>query len=196
MHENKMYEKMVIYIEACESGSMFDGILADNINVYATTAANSEESSWGTYCPPDDSINGTHINSCLGDLYSVNWMEDTDANDVSIETLEKQFSTVQTETSKSHVEEFGEKDFKTMVIGDFEGDLDITSSFYSRLLMKAVSDKNLDLKDANRHVSAVNSRDAHLNHLYAKAITSGSHKAHIDLSTEVNHRMKADHVFE
>lgn len=89
MHENKMYDKMVIYIEACESGSMFEGILKDNINVYATTAANSDESSWGTYCPPDDSINGVHINSCLGDLYSVNWMEDTDANDVSIETLEK-----------------------------------------------------------------------------------------------------------
>jgi hypothetical protein len=26
--------KMVIYIEACESGSMFDGLLADNINGY------------------------------------------------------------------------------------------------------------------------------------------------------------------
>jgi len=41
MHDNSMYEKMVIYIEACESGSMFEGILKDNINVYATTAANS-----------------------------------------------------------------------------------------------------------------------------------------------------------
>jgi legumain len=41
MHDNSMYDKMVIYIEACESGSMFDGILKDNINVYATTAANS-----------------------------------------------------------------------------------------------------------------------------------------------------------
>lgn len=83
-----------------------------------------------------------------------------------------------------------------MVIGDFEGDLDVTSSFYNRLLMNAVSDKELKLKDDKRHVSAVDSRDAHLNHLYAKALTSGSHKAHIDLSTEVNHRMKTDHVFE
>jgi legumain len=192
-----MYEKMVIYIEACESGSMFDGILKDNINVYATTAANDEESSWGTYCPPDDAINGVHINSCLGDLYSVNWMEDTEANDVSIETLEKQFSTVQTETAKSHVMEFGEKDFKTMVIGDFEGDLDQTTTFFHRLMMKAVSDEEkVKVVDDRRHVSAVSSRDAHLNHLYSVAMNTGSHKAHIDLSTEVNHRMKADHVFE
>jgi len=86
-----MYDQLVIYLEACESGSMFEGILDATISVYATTAANSEESSWGTYCPPDDAINGTHINSCLGDLYSVNWMEDSDAKDPSLETLDTQF---------------------------------------------------------------------------------------------------------
>jgi legumain len=57
---------------------MFEGLLPLNINIYATTAANSKESSWGTYCYPDDVVNGVHINSCLGDLYSVNWMEDSD----------------------------------------------------------------------------------------------------------------------
>lgn len=39
------------YIEACESGSIFEGLLEDNIGVYATTAATGRESSWGTYCP-------------------------------------------------------------------------------------------------------------------------------------------------
>lgn len=79
MHENKMYKEMVMYIEACESGSMFENILKPDINVYAVTAANSKESSWGTYCSPDDMVNGKHIGSCLGDLFSVNWMEDLDA---------------------------------------------------------------------------------------------------------------------
>lgn len=66
---------MVLYIEACESGSMFDKILSQNINVYAVTAANPYESSWGTYCPPNDVVQGVEINSCLGDLFSVVWME-------------------------------------------------------------------------------------------------------------------------
>jgi legumain len=88
MHEHKMYKEMVLYIEACESGSMFDGILASNIDVYAITAANSEESSWGTYCSPDDVVQGQHINSCLGDLFSVNWMEDADSSDPSKESLD------------------------------------------------------------------------------------------------------------
>lgn len=99
MHENKLYKEMVLYIEACESGSMFEGILADNIDVYAITAANAEESSWGTYCYPDDQVNGVHINSCLGDLFSVNWMEDADATSPSTETLDAQFEKVKTLTA-------------------------------------------------------------------------------------------------
>ncbi|GFX88854.1 legumain [Trichonephila clavipes] len=46
-HENDMYGKMLIYIEAFESGSMFENILPNNIN--ATTTANSEESSYACY---------------------------------------------------------------------------------------------------------------------------------------------------
>ena len=43
------------------------------------------------------------MNSCLGDLYSNIWMEDSDAADISSETLFDQFTTVQTETTLSHV---------------------------------------------------------------------------------------------
>jgi legumain len=63
---------MVLYIEACESGSMFKNLLPNNLNVYATTAANAEESSYATYY--DD-----ELDTYLGDLYSVSWMEDSDS---------------------------------------------------------------------------------------------------------------------
>ena len=98
---------MVVYIEACESGSMFDGILAKDLNIYAVTAANPTESSWGTYCYPDDVVNGVHINSCLGDLFSVNWLENTESVDVDKESLEVQFSEVQKLTNLSHVMRYG-----------------------------------------------------------------------------------------
>lgn len=77
---------MTFYLEACESGSMFLD-LPKNTKIYAVSAANPSESSWGTYCPPDDEVNGKHIGSCLGDLFSVNWMEDTDASNVNTRTL-------------------------------------------------------------------------------------------------------------
>eukprot|EP00057_Strongylocentrotus_purpuratus_P003411 XP_003726596.2 PREDICTED: legumain [Strongylocentrotus purpuratus] len=49
MHKHEKFAKLVFYLEACESGSMFKG-LSEDLNIYATTAANPDESSWGFYC--------------------------------------------------------------------------------------------------------------------------------------------------
>ena len=118
---------MVLYIEACESGSMFDGILANDINVYAVTAANPSESSWGTYCPPDDMVNGVEINSCLGDLFSVNWMEDAEKYSPAKETLDQQFGRVLNETAQSHVMRYGDLKFVKEPVGNFYGNLSAKS---------------------------------------------------------------------
>ena len=32
LHDNKKYKEMVVYVESCESGSIFDGLLPSNIN--------------------------------------------------------------------------------------------------------------------------------------------------------------------
>lgn len=77
-----------MYIEACESGSMFNGILTEKLNIYAVTASNPTESSWGTYCYPNDAIKGVHLNTCLGDLFSINWLENADKAPFGKETLE------------------------------------------------------------------------------------------------------------
>lgn len=66
----------VVYIEACESGSMFEGVMPKDLNVYVTTASNAQESSWGTYCPGVEPAPPPEYITCLGDLYSVAWMED------------------------------------------------------------------------------------------------------------------------
>lgn len=50
---------------------MFQNNLANDINVYATTAANANESSYACYF---DKKRSTY----LGDRYSVTWMEDSD----------------------------------------------------------------------------------------------------------------------
>merc|ERR1719217_1475788 len=120
MKEKSMFNRLVFYLEACESGSMFEGM---NIpGVYGLTAANAHESSWGTYCMPQDKVNGKHIGSCLGDLFSVNWMEDLDLEaGVSEETLEKQYTLIKSETTKSHVMQYSDLSFTNEVISDFVG---------------------------------------------------------------------------
>lgn len=63
-------------MEACESGSMLEGLLPENIKIYATTASNATENSWATYCPGQFPSPPTDYDTCLGDLYSIAWMED------------------------------------------------------------------------------------------------------------------------
>jgi legumain len=62
---------MVFYIEAAMSGSMFENILPNNLNVYATTSSNSEEPSYACYYDKE-------LDTSLGNWYSVNWMDDTE----------------------------------------------------------------------------------------------------------------------
>lgn len=121
MHTKKMFSKLVFYLEACESGSMFQGVLDPSLGIYATTAANAVESSWGTYCPPDDKVDGKELNSCLGDLYSINWMENADKVGKD-ETLEDQYTIVKKLTDKSHVMQYGNQSYTSDPIGNFLGD--------------------------------------------------------------------------
>jgi legumain len=186
MHDKKMYKKLVFYLEACESGSMFENKLPTNLNIYATTAANAQESSWGTYCPPDDKVNGKSIKSCLGDLYSVNWMENADSVGKK-QTLQEQFKIVKQKTSKSHVMQYGTLSFTSDPIGDFMGDTTLNGS--------------LTATNPRKPSVNVNSRDIPLHLAYYEYIRAdksdfvGRQKLAAALITEVQERQKADMIF-
>jgi len=114
MSKNKRFNQFVFYLEACESGSMFEGLLTPNISIYATTASNAYESSYACYWDAEREV-------YLGDLYSVNWMEDTDANDPHSETFETQFDNVKLKTDLSHVMQYGDLKFDNYKLYDFLG---------------------------------------------------------------------------
>lgn len=57
MKTKNNYKQITFYLETCESGSMFQQ-LPTNTGIYALSASNPSESSWGTYCPPDDIVKG------------------------------------------------------------------------------------------------------------------------------------------
>jgi legumain len=115
MYKEKRYNKLVLYIEACESGSMFRNVLPANINVFATTASDYDESSYACYY---DAKRQTY----LGDWYSVNWMEDSDKQDIEKETLQTQFTITKNVTTTSHVMEYGDLTIGKLVVGEFQGE--------------------------------------------------------------------------
>lgn len=205
MNEKKMYKQLVFYLEACESGSMFDKILPDNIRVYASSAANPYESSWGCYCGSEAIIDGQDIGSCLGDLYSVVWMEDSDLQTPK-ESIESQFGVILKKVDKSHPMEWGDKTFEKELITDFQGNTDQISTA-DILLNKikslaeqiygvsSIHDEEyqnyLDL--AKRSVE--DSRDIKLNYLFRKTAKSGLLEDTQELQGEVYHRQVVDTLF-
>jgi legumain len=194
MHDNQKFSELVFYMEACESGSMFDGLLKAEWNIFATTAANPDESSWGTYCPPDDKVNGKELNTCLGDLYSVNWMEDSDAADMSTETLEQQFTKVKQETDKSHVMQYGSTSFDTEPIGDFQTEAQAMKLLREFGINRPIKVMGTDKKSAAES-STVDSRDIPLVTAFHTYLRNPTAAKAAKLVAEIEHRETVDKRF-
>ncbi|XP_061341865.1 vacuolar-processing enzyme-like [Gastrolobium bilobum] len=199
-YASKSYKKMVIYMEACEAGSMFEGLLPDDINIYVTTASNARENSFAFYCPGTNHAPAPEYDTCLGDLYSISWLEDSDKNDMTKETLQQQYETVRRrtltgggESDSSHVMQYGDTKFKNDFLVTYIGaDLANVHKTYNFTSM------------ANSYISEpsttptrfVNQQDAHLLHLslkLEKALDDSDEKleAQKALEVELAHR---DHV--
>ncbi|CAK0784835.1 hypothetical protein CVIRNUC_008040 [Coccomyxa viridis] len=151
------FKDLVIYVEACESGSIFQGLLSDSLNIYATTASNAQESSWGTYCPGMVPAPPEEFNTCLGDLYSVAFLENSEKADLTEETLEKQYELVRKRTSNnytynmgSHVLQFGSLSIDEEPAADYLGELNTglesaDNDLFSEGGMGAVPQRDADL---------------------------------------------------
>lgn len=95
--------------------------LPTDSKIYALSAANPTESSWGCYCSPDDVIQGKHIGTCLGDLFSCKFVEDSEEMDLTAETLQTQFEKIRALTSLSHVMQWGDLSFVSSAASEFIG---------------------------------------------------------------------------
>ncbi|XP_047340027.1 vacuolar-processing enzyme-like [Impatiens glandulifera] len=161
MHAKKSYKTLVFYLEACEGGSMLDGLLPEGMNIYATTATNTTHDSYAHYCP-EDIFNSLHdYTTCLGDLYSISWMEDCDNHDLRIRTLKNQYEAVKKRTkSKGTVEDPGSN---VMQYGKLKINMDTLSTYmgskpfnryhttvnYSSSALSPSSTRNVNQRDAD-----------------------------------------------
>jgi len=119
MHEKRMYNKMVFYVEACYSGSMFINYPTD-LNVVAITAANDMESSWGEFC--GSTVKGVYMGTCLSDEFSNAWMHHVDVTKgQASETLAQQYDYLVDEVTGSNVSVYGDFSFMDDLIGEFIG---------------------------------------------------------------------------
>lgn len=124
MKRKSMFSEMLIYLESCYAGSMFTGMdIERDDKVLAIAASGPYESSYATYCPTlaktkrqKSNINPNMIGSCMGDLFTVSWIEDTKSHSLYRTSLLAQLIRVAERTSNqdtyfygSHVKSFGDK---------------------------------------------------------------------------------------
>jgi legumain len=171
MSDNKMFNKLTFYLETCESGSMFQDMSIPG--VYALSASNPTESSWGSYCGSEAKVNGKSINSCLGDLFSVNWMEEADASDMTAESLDANFQVVKTKTDRSAVMQWGDTTFTDDKMSEFIGNLDLLSASASDAPSGLVNARHIDLE--------------RLYSMYAAATTSAER---LQIGQELQHELQ------
>ncbi|KAM0973278.1 hypothetical protein FF1_016642 [Malus domestica] len=195
-HAAGTYKSLVFYLEACESGSIFEGLLPEGLNIFATTASNAEESSWGTYCPGEYPSPPPEYDTCLGDLYSVAWMEDSDVHNLRSETLHQQYELVKMRTANdnsgfgSHVMQYGD-------VGLSKNNL------FVYMGTNPANDNYTFLGENSLRPSskAVNQRDAdllHFWHKYRKAPEGSARKiqAQKDFVEAMSHRMHIDQTMK
>jgi len=129
MYNNRKYKKLVFYIEACFSGSMFYRRLPTDKNVYAITAANERESSWSCYY---DQLRKT----ALADDFSIKWMQDSETHNLHSRSLNQQFYAVRAGVDMSHVCQFGDtRGIGNMAVSNFQGDaMALYSNFSSPIV--------------------------------------------------------------
>ncbi|GLJ09918.1 hypothetical protein SUGI_0118300 [Cryptomeria japonica] len=189
------YKEMVFYLEACESGSIFEGLLPEGMNIYVTTASNAEESSWGTYCPGMIPSPPPEFDTCLGDLYSVAWMEDSEEHNTVFETIKQQYVVVKERTLNdgsymgSHVMQYGDIPISEESLSFYVGfDPANANATFENSLPRYLKDKN---------PTSINQRDADLLHLWqkyqrSKVDSPEKLKAEKELTEAMAHRSHVD----
>ncbi|KAJ9706819.1 hypothetical protein PVL29_002007 [Vitis rotundifolia] len=194
-HASGSYKEMVLYVEACESGSIFEGLMPDDLNIYVTTASGPDEESWGTYCPGMEPAPPPEYITCLGDLFSVAWLEDSETHNLKKQTIEDQYQRVKVRTSNhntysigSHVMVYGNESIKTELLYLYQG-------------FDPATDKLPQNKfDLDIRMDVINQRDADLLFLWQryKRSKADSEKKEIlkQLTQTMQHRVHLDQSIE
>ncbi|MQM01040.1 hypothetical protein Taro_033788, partial [Colocasia esculenta] len=196
-HASGSYSSLVFYLEACESGSIFEGLLPQGLNIYATTASNAQESSWGTYCPGESPSPPPEYYTCLGDLYSVSWMEDSDIHNLRTETLKQQYDLVKERTSVHNTYKLGSHVMQY-------GDVGLNAGNLFQYIGTNPANENYTFVETNTLPSfsrAVSQRDADLVFFWNKFRLSSEgspskHEARKDLVDVMSHRLHLDNSIE
>jgi len=117
--KKKLFKELTYYVMACESGSMFEGHLDPNGNIYVLTAAKPGESTTAyqniTFMKDGEKL-AIWINTEFGHA----WLSDSIANGTTTHSLENQYKIVYPQV-ESFPSQYGNLNITNELVSNFEG---------------------------------------------------------------------------
>lgn len=111
--KNNRFAKMFIFVDAPDSGSVFDD-LEDDKNIFVMTSSDLMESASAA------NFNDT-MGVFLSDLFSMNWMSYVQYQPIWKTSLHQLFQDIRYEIDTSHIEEFGDLDIGNTIASKIFG---------------------------------------------------------------------------
>eukprot|EP00210_Caulerpa_lentillifera_P002435 g2333.t1 len=200
LRQNSMFKEMIVYVEACFSGSLFYGMPINNENkILAVSAASPYESSYAFFCPSrhaayDETINPDIIGSCMADLFTVAWIMDAELSNVFDTTVSSHLDRVALITSVegtysrgSHVCGFG--DINKHICKEKLGRFISKTGHAPKSLRHIATNGSINAKEENYEQI-----DGDLLHLYWMASRNNNTDASLRLERELAVRKHTDEV--
>ncbi|XP_024996631.1 vacuolar-processing enzyme beta-isozyme-like [Cynara cardunculus var. scolymus] len=194
-YASRTYSEMVIYVDASESGTMFQGMLPMDWNIYVTTATNMYQNSWATYCPETNPPPPAGLEVCIGDLYSISWMENSESEDLRNETLRQQYLKVKMRTYNNHsshgsqVMQYGTLHISNETVSEYQGSLpwslNMNNSAQSFEPMGVVNQRDADLYSMWQTYKKSTKVSQQKDELLKEINEITAYRAHLDRSVDV-----------
>jgi legumain len=123
MQEKKMFKELVFFMDSCNAGSMFDGHLDPNGNIYAVTAANASQAAIITGCIPF--MHGKR-SFCDSTSFGIGWLNNLDYKDLNNETMGQQYLDIKAYVKGSNVSQYGNLHIADRLASQFQGSKNVS----------------------------------------------------------------------
>ena len=121
MHKKNMYKNLLFYLEACNSGSMFENFLPPDLGIMAVTASGPGEASYSCF------YNET-LDTFMGDVFSALWLDSAErSSHESVSILDQVLYVTNRSSDFSHTSVYGDLNIGNRSIGSFQGYTDSDS---------------------------------------------------------------------
>lgn len=146
MKEIGKFRNLLIFIDACHSGSLFAKLPEDQ-NIYALTSSHPNEVAYMKYCGSEARVNGRSIGSCMTSEFSdfsLVLLEDSDKK----QTVKEMFEEIKNKLwRRQKTMEYGDQRVANMAAEIFLGKLSTSSS--RRLVERRVESQNVRALNMN-----------------------------------------------